>query len=73
MGNINNRAVADLGGGAPRTDQNFFNFIGFFGKSIKLLGRRPPPSDWCPLLGEVLDPPLPRACRVASHSSFTEA
>ena len=46
----------------PPMDQNFFNFIGF-SENIKILGRRPPPPrDWCPLLGEVLDPPLINSC-----------
>ena len=26
----------------PPTDQNFFNFMGFFRKCINILGRRPP-------------------------------
>ena len=49
------------GGGALGTrspmDQNFFNFIGFSKNIIIILGRRAPPRDWRPLLGEVLDPP----------------
>ena len=28
---------------APPTDQNFFNFMGFFRKCINILGRHPPP------------------------------
>ena len=50
--------VADLGG-APPTDQNFFNFLGFFKEILlKYWVGVPPRGDWHLLLGEVLDPPL---------------
>ena len=39
----------------PPMDQNFFNFIGFSENINKILGRHPPPTDWHPLLGVVLD------------------
>ena len=59
------QSVADLrrGGRArgtcpPPGGPNSFNFMQFLGKFAKIVCWRPPES-WRPLLGEILDPPLP--------------
>ena len=46
--------------GAPGPpDQNFLNFMQFLGKSDKFVCWRPPaPQGSCPLIREILDPPL---------------
>ena len=53
--------MADVRGAVstpPPTDQNFFNFIGFFRKCIKYIGSAPPSKGSVPLLRQILDPPL---------------
>ena len=42
----------------PPTDQNFLNFMQFFGKSDKFVCWCPLLEGWRPLLREILDPPL---------------
>ena len=42
----------------PPGGPNSFNFMQFLGKFGKFLCLRPPPGSWCPLFGEILDPPL---------------
>ena len=49
---------ADLRGGAgdarpPLAGQNFFIFMQFSAKIDKIIGWRPPPGSWRPLLGEI--------------------
>ena len=62
----NKTAVADLRGGGrrgrtpPPGGQNFFIFMQFSAKIYKIIGWRPPPGSWRPLLGEILDPALNR-------------
>ena len=51
--NVTAEAVADLRGGP-----NSFNFMQFSRKYGKIVSWRPPPGSWCPVLGEILDPPL---------------
>ena len=59
----NHQAVADLRGvrgmRAP-WGPNSFNFVQFLGKFGKIVCWRAPPGSWCPLLREILDPPLSR-------------
>ena len=50
-------AVADLRGRPPPTDQNFLDFMQFFGKFDKIVCWRPL-EGWAPLLRGILDPPL---------------
>ena len=49
----------------PPPGPNSFNFMQFLGKFGKFVCWRPPRGSWCPLLGEILDPPL-----VISHTIF---
>ena len=43
---------------SPPTEQNFLNFMQFFGKSGKFVCWRPSPGGLRLLLREILDPPL---------------
>ena len=43
----------------PPRGPNSFNFMQFLGKFGKIVCWRPPLESWHPLLGEILDPPLP--------------
>ena len=44
--------------GSPPGSPNSFNFMQFWGKFGKIVCWRPPWGNWCPLIGEILDPPL---------------
>ena len=46
------------GGRAPAWGPKFFQFHAVFGKIWQNHMLAPPPRSWCPLLGEILDPPL---------------